>query len=114
MAFFASLNGNGSTTPSQGLFGGKAGGTPSPVALQLGTFTGGSQTFAFGFSSAEINAAGQVAFFGNLNGNGTTTPNQGMFIGSPGTTPSAIALELQPAPDHNGVFSFINQNNYSN
>ncbi|HSZ59597.1 MAG TPA: choice-of-anchor tandem repeat NxxGxxAF-containing protein, partial [Tepidisphaeraceae bacterium] len=113
MAFFASLNGNGSTTPSQGLFVGTAGGTPSPVALQLGTFSGGSQTFAFGFSSAEINAAGQVAFFGNLNGNGTTTPNQGMFIGSPGTTPSAIALELQPAPDHNGVFSFINQNNYS-
>jgi len=113
VAFYATLNGNGSTTPSEGLFVGTVGGTPSPVALQLGSFSGGSQTFLSTSSDPAINSAGQVAFSENLNGNGTTTPNNGIFVGSPGTTPSAVALELQPAPDHNGVFSFISQSNYS-
>jgi len=106
-AFIASLNGNGSTTPNIGLFVGSGGGTPSPVALALGGFSGGAQTFNGFGSTPVLNAAGQAAFFATLNGNGSTTPNQGIFVGSGGGTPSSVALQLQPAPDHNGVFSSL-------
>jgi hypothetical protein len=62
---------------------------------------GGPGSF-FSFTLGENNAAGDVAFTGNL-----TASGKGVFRASAGGTKTTIALRGQAAPDGNGTYALI-------
>ncbi len=102
IAFRASLTGGTSTT---GIFAGAAGFPLATIALQGSAApAGGNYT---GFGTPRLNTAGQVAFAANLSG--LATP-RGIFVGTPGSGVSTIAVAGTTSPDGIGIYSTINTN----
>jgi hypothetical protein len=98
--FRASLNGS---TSSYGLFFGTPGTTLTPVALSSSTSPAGG-IFGLLSSTPTVNAAGQVAFISDRNGNSSSA----IFAGTPGTTLTSVALQGNAAPAGGNYNNFAN------